>query len=253
MSRLASILAFLFLLASCRTGSVEDECRFPGEPVVVRTVGNAVLQYWELEDAGVWTSTRLPDDSAYVRYREQIEKAGADEMRPAQVVPEAEKDSAYWERELRNVELAYGEHGHVRPINCLEALLFAKHQSRSDQIETPTEFLASILRKEEDGRALLRVYFGGGDTMFPPNEVYGLDEAGLDVDGGWRYVAMLHNHTIQRMDGRLRLGVPAPSVNDVQLLRSLVADHGLESARVTNGLYTVEISAEQLEHYLGPE
>ena len=231
----------------------ENECTFPSDPVVVKEVEGGVLQFWDLDETEVWNLAQLPADSAYTRYRAQIIEAGADEMRPPLAVPESEKSSPGWQRELRNVELAYGGHGSIRPINCLAALLFAYRHAQYDQIENPSEFLVSILRKVTNGRALLRVYLGAGDSMFPPKEVYGLDEAGRDVAAGWHYVAMLHNHTIQREDGRIRLGVVAPSASDVQLLRSLVKRHGLESARVTNGLYTVEIPASQLEHFHGPE
>ena len=100
---------------------------------------------------------------------------------------------------------------------------------------------------------MLRVYFGASSALFPPSEVYGLDEAGRDVASGWNYVAMLHNHTVQDADGQIRLGVPAPSVSDVQLLNGLVARHGLDQVWITNGVYTLETNSRDLDQYLGPE
>jgi hypothetical protein len=138
-------------------------------------------------------------------------------------------------------------------VRCLDALLFAHQNTRHPQLDHPTEFIASVLRKRVGGRAVLRVYFGAGDELFPPREMYGFDRVEHDVSAGWDYAVMLHNHTVQDADGQLRLGVPAPSVADVQLLRSLVESHGLERAWITNGFYTLDLPADDLSQYLGPQ
>lgn len=257
-------IPILLLLASssvgCATGGapassgVEAACRFPSEPVVVREEGAAVLLRWEMDDDALWSASQLPSDSAYHQYRRQIEAAGADQARPAQHVPEHQRDEPFWARELRNVELAYStEAGVIRPVRCLEALLFAHQNARSPQLDQPTEFLASVLRKTVGGRTRLRIYMGAGDELFPPKAVYGFDEVERDVADGWEYAVMLHNHTIQEVDGQIRLGVPAPSLSDVQLLNGLAESVGLQFAWVTNGVYTVEIRAGDLARYLGPE
>ena len=44
-----------------------------------------------------------------------------------------------------------------------------------------------------------------------------------------------------------RLGTPALSTSDVQLMRSLATSLGLESARVTNGFYTYTVEAADLD------
>ena len=236
------------------TALASETCQFPFESTVVGREGTAVLLMWETEASSLWSSIRLPADTAYARYRRQIEAAGADQMHPAQFVPVHQRDEPFWARELRNVELAYGgEAGVIRPVQCLDALLFAFQNARVSQLERPTEFLASVLRKTSGGRTRLRVYFGAGDEMFPPKAVYGFDQVERDVADGWEYMAMLHNHTIQDADGEMRLGVPAPSISDVQLLTGLVERVGLNQAWVTNGVYTVVIDASALALYLGPE
>ncbi|WP_412070443.1 hypothetical protein [Rubrivirga sp. IMCC43871] len=223
-------------------------------PTVVTALDGAVLQYWEVEESTLWTSARLPSDSAFVQYRARIEAAGAAIARPAQHVPEVGRGQEGWRRELHNVERAYStEAGTLRPVTCLDALLFATQNARHAQLDHPTEFLASVLRRRVGGRTLLRVYFGAGDELFPPKAVYGFDAVERDVAAGWDYLAMLHNHTIQTVDGRVRLGVPAPSVSDVQLLNGLVERAGLGEAWVTNGFYTVVIPAADLPQYLAPE
>lgn len=235
-------------------GSTARSCHFPSYPTVVKAPDNGLLQYWKLEKSALWLGPLLPTDSAYVRYRRRIEEAGADLAQPVQYVPEPERNSEQWRRELHNVETAYsGQAGTLRPVRCLEALLFAYQNTRHSQLERPTEFIASVLRKRIEGRTIFRLYFGAGDELFPPKEVYGFDEVERDVASGWEYVAMLHNHTIQDAGGELRLGVPAPSIADVQLLNSLVEDYGLERAWITNGLYTLDLSATDLAQYLGPE
>lgn len=252
------IFVFLAGVVGCMpvdeaTVTVAEPCRFPSEPTVVYAQDHAILQYWQFEDGAVWAQPVLPTDAAYAAYRRQVEEAGADLAQPAQYVPEAEREQEGWQRELYNMERAYStEAGHLRPVHCLDALLFAYQNARFAQAEQPTEFLASILRKQVDGRTMLRVYFGAGDALFPPKQVYGFDAVERDVAEGWDYVAMLHNHTLQDADGHLRLGVPAPSVSDVQLLRNLVADYGLAAAWITNGFYTLTIPARALDQYHGP-
>jgi len=221
---------------------------------VILEEDNAVLLRWDMVDDALWSASQLPSDSAYQAYRRQIEEAGADQARPQQHVPEHQRDEAFWARELRNVELAYTtDAGTIRPVRCLDALLFAHQNARVRQLESPTEFLASVLRRTDGEKTRLRVYFGAGDELFPPKTVYGFDQVGHDVNDGWEYVAMLHNHTIQDANGEVRLGVPAPSISDVQLLNGLIERVGLQEAWVTNGIYTVEIRAGDMVRYLGPE
>ncbi len=241
---------------SPRSGSEAEmeSCQFDSAPTVVRSLDDAVLQYWEVEDRALWFEPVLPTDSAYAAYRQQVEALGADQAQPEQYVPEGEQDNEGWRRELHNVAQAYGgAAGTVRPIACLEAVLFAYQNARYPQLDHPTEFLALVLRNQVEERHVLRVYFGAGDEMFPPKTVYGFDEVERDVAAGWTYVAMLHNHTIQDADGEARLGVPAPSVSDVQLLHGLVENYGLERVWVTNGFYTLDMPTDKLDRYLGPE
>ncbi|MEO0558886.1 MAG: hypothetical protein AAF170_11955 [Bacteroidota bacterium] len=262
MTRRLGLAVFVCVLTGCaslgtRASSdwkhpATESCTSSSDPVVIHRDDNATLVRWDL-DAALWSRSQIPADPAYQQYRHQVEAAGADEMRPAQVVPEHQRHEAFWSRELRNVELAYTDAGTIRPVRCLDALLFAHQNAHVRQLEHPTEFLASILRKTVDGQPRLRVYVGAGDELFPPKSVYGFDQVERDVADGWTYAVMLHNHTIQDAGGQMRLGVPAPSISDVQLLNSLIGRFGLEEAWVTNGLYTVEIRAADMGRYLGPE
>jgi hypothetical protein len=123
------------------------------------------------------------------------------------------------------------------------ALLFAEQNARVPQLERPTEFLASVLRRgAEEGEEVV-VIFGAGSEMFPPRTVYGFDVADEYLARGWRYWYVLHNHTRQ---GNGALGVPVPSASDVQLARNLAAERGLERVRVTNGFYTFEAAVDEM-------
>jgi hypothetical protein len=225
---------------------VDARCALPSAPVVLRQEGASVLQYWQLEDSEFWFQPILPDDPAYLAYRAAIREAGGDVMRP--VADEPEPDDAQQRevvrRERLNAEVAYsGRAGSIRPIHCLEALLFAYQNNRYSQIEHPTEFLASIVRKDVAGRPMLRVFFSASDMMFPPKAFYGFDEIEKQMAEGWRHWVLLHNHTVQSNQGRVALGVPAPSTSDIHLFRNLSRDRGLDQAWVTNGFFTIEVPA----------
>jgi len=53
----------------------------------------------------------------------------------------------------------------------------------------------------------------------------------------------LHNHPRQPNGD---VGIPAPSTVDVQFVRSLAEEKGLQSVRVTNGFYTFSASVAEL-------
>ena len=257
MNRTRSAFAALplsVLLLSCGGPSSDlaeaSRCMLPTPPDTVRTDGNAVLLVWEFPDDPIYLSFVLPADSAYLAYREAIRADGADLKHPVadEPTPTTDEEAALWSDEHFNGEMARsGEAGIIEPIRCLDALLFAFQHDRVSQLEQPTEFLASVLRKETNGEIRLAIVFGAGEEMFPPKSVYGFDVVDEYRARGWRYWYAIHNHTIQRNVDRLALGTPALSTSDVQLTRNLAAGSGLESARVTNGVYTYSVPSTELD------
>lgn len=235
--------------AEATTGDVIDpQCRFPGAPRTVVEDGAAVVQVWELPDAAVLGRPVLPDDAGLLAYRAAIRADGADRRRPIadEPTPNTAEEAGIWRAERINGDLAHsGQVGAIEPIACLDALLFARQHRRVSQLDQPTEFLASVLRREVAGQARLLVIFGASDQMFPPKRVYGFDLVDEYRAQGWSYWYMLHNHTIQKRGDRLALGNPVLSTSDVQLVRNLAAGSGLASARVTNGFYTFTASASE--------
>lgn len=225
---------------------VEPQCVLPPDPKVVKQDGNAVLLRWEMPADDFWFGAGVPDDPKYLAYRHAIREAGADLARPIADEPTANTDEEreMWKREHENAELTFGS-GRVRRVGCLDAALFAYQHGRYDQLVQPTEFVATVLRRQ----GMLRVYFGAGDMMFPPKAVYGIVESKADVAKDWRLVVHLHNHPIQQRAGKHALGTPSPSTVDVALLRNVAEDLGLETVWVTNGMFTGEVPAKELAKY----
>lgn len=227
-------------------GAVTSRCELP-EPTVLRREGGAVLQVYVLVADPIWESGTLPEAPGYLAYRDTMRAAGADRARPLSDPPRpaSEAEEKMWAGEAANVDLMFSDAGEVRRIRCLEAALFALQDARHSQLTRPTEFIAHLLRRGDS----LRVYFGAGDAMFPPRAVYGLAEVTADVAAGWTYGVVLHNHTLLGWNGRLALGVPAPSTSDVQLFRGLVEELGLREVWVTNGMYTGVVRAGELGRF----
>ena len=189
------ILATVGLMASVafaqQADTVDPRCAIPVEPTIVLRDGGAVLLTWEFPAAAVHEQHVLPDDSAFLAYRAAVRADGADVRRPVadRDVPRTEAEAENWRKEDRNHELAQsGEVGSIDPITCLDALLFAYQNERVPQLEQPTEFLASVLRRVVDGRTELAVVFGAGREMYPPKSVYGFDVVERYRAGGWRWL-----------------------------------------------------------------
>jgi len=225
-----------------------SRCKVPAQRAVILERDGAVLETWTLRLDEV-ANDSLPDDPAFLAYRAAIERDRADVRRPAADPPIArtEAEDEVWRNEHFNNELVFrGAVGSIDRISCLDALLFARQASRISQIDQPTEFLASVLKRKTGARTDLVVVFGAGSEMFPPKEVYGFEIVDRFLAEGWSYWYAIHNHTVQRNGGLLALGVPAPSTSDVQLYRSLAETMGLESLRVTNGFYTFSAPVDEL-------
>ena len=255
--RLVRVILLVVVLAACggATGAVqssaggervEPRCVLPPDPTVVKQDGNAVLLRWELPAEDFWFEPGIPDDPKYLAYRKTIREHGADLERPIadEAAAKTDEEREMWKRERQNGELAFGA-GRVRRVVCLDAALFAYQHARYDQLVQPTEFVAAVLRRQ----AMLRIYFGAGDMMFPPKAVYGLDESKADVAKDWKLAAHLHNHTIQKRAGKHALGTPAPSTSDIGLLRGVAEELGLEAVWVTNGMFTGVVPATALAKY----
>lgn len=241
--------------ADSRPDPVDPRCTWPSEPTLLARDGGASLLSWELKATPWLDQPVIPDDPAYLAFRAAIRNAGGDRRWPAVTdhpEPTGEAEREIWRREQRNNELARsGRVGRIRPIHCLEALLFAYQHNRYSQLTHPTEFLASILRKRVGDEMHLRVQFAGGGDMLPPKSLYGIDRIEQAIADGWVLWVVLHNHTVKEHQGRPWLSAPVPSTSDVDISRSVARDLGLRQVRVTNGFYTIEVDAAELGELQG--
>lgn len=264
VARLSGIVAAAVVMSCASENSVEREadggsasvaasisdpvdvlCALPSDPVVLLEEEGAVLQMWSLTWRDVYSQPVLPPDAAFLAYRRAIRAERADLERPPPLIPGTETE--IWRDERHNNDLAYsGAVGSIDPITCLDALLFAEQHSRFSQLDHPTEFIASILRRRTGESDEVMVIFGASDEMFPPGSFYGFDVADAHRAQGWNWAYVLHNHTLQDDDGSRVLGVPVPSTSDVELARVLAEQRGLESARVTNGFFTFRAQVREL-------
>jgi hypothetical protein len=222
----------------------------PGTPSIARDDSGAVQIVWEMPFDPVLERAVLPSDSAFLAYRAAVRADDADLRRPVADEPAAGSaaEEEIWRNERFNNDVAQrGDVGVIAPIACLDALLFAYQNARVPQLDRPTEFIVSVLRRETAAGSALAAVFGAGREMFPPRSVYGLEIVDRYRADGWRYWYVLHNHTLQSNRGRLALGSPVLSTSDVQFMRGLAASRGLESARVTNGFYTFTVQAGELD------
>jgi hypothetical protein len=228
---------------------VDARCAWPSRPRTILEEPHAVLLEWQFPDADVYSQSAIPPDSAYLAFRAGVRADGADVRRPVADAPRPKDaaEAAMWQDEAINNELAQsGQVGRIEDIACLDALLFAFQNARAPELTHPTEFLASVLRREVNGQRQLAVVFGAGDEMFPPKSVYGSDVVAQHVAQGWEYWYAIHNHTVQKNGARMALGNPTLSTSDVQFGRNLAAEAGLRSARVTNGFYTFSAGVQEL-------
>lgn len=235
--------------SAAQTDTVAADCVLPSTPEIRIDDNGMVLMVWSFPLQDIHSRAVLPDDSGLLAYRAAVRADSADLRRPVADPPtiQTENEAEMWRNEDYNTDLAYaGEVGAIEPIRCLDALLFAEQNSRVSELDHPTEFLASVLRRDSAGTSEVAIVFGAGRELFPPKSVYGFDVVDEFRKKGWSFWYVLHNHTLQKNGARLALGVPVPSTSDVQLARNLAKERGLQSVRVTNGFYSFDASVEDM-------
>jgi len=237
-----------------QTGASQTACALLAKPTILLEADGAVLKRWRVVDDPVFWRAIMPKNRGFSAYTSKLKSAGATQAHPPRIARtyKNERERLGWEKEYRNESRVYAGVGKIRPIHCLEALMFAQQNDRYPQLSHPTEFVVAVLRKRIDGRDWLTLYFGAGAQLFPPKTVYGFDQARADVKRGWTFLVALHNHTIRRQGKRLLLGMPVPSTNDVQLMTGLVQEAGLQAIWVTNGRYTGVVPAGNLRQLEQP-
>ena len=127
----------------------------------------------------------------------------------------------YFRNKLRPYPLAKkvlaGTFGNLRPIHCLEALLYEEHLSLHPQWGRKTEFVASVLRHPETH--IIEIHFVSADRR-EIGASY-TDQARENIQqrqqGGWSVVFQIHNHPFDfDVSYKDIAGTPVPSEADMQ-------------------------------------
>lgn len=224
-----------------------EDCRWPAAPVVLRQAADTVYQSWTY-DAGQMpervTLSRLPAVSALLdTVRMKVGALDARALLQRQMAFYASRPDSDSQGEAANGRIVLaGTVGTLRPASCLEALLVEAQAARFAMAGHPTEFHAIVMERVDAGRRMVRVYFAGSGAPWPPKANLLLEHVDADRRDGWRAVAHLHNHPFLFANGDIA-GANAPSMSDVQFWRFLRDEHGVESARVTNGFTTFQAPA----------
>ncbi|MDX6768985.1 MAG: hypothetical protein SF051_05595 [Elusimicrobiota bacterium] len=229
-------------------------CRWPSAPAVITDEPRLAIRVWEAPDSLVFDlyPQALPELSAFRAWaRSETDLTGATVDTDAYAL--LRRQLALYRR-LRfdvadSIEMIVGGRvGRIRPMSCLEQLLFADHQARFP-VQGYTEFNAFVLKK--DGR--LRAYSmssGTNDGVAPSVD---LIRARLDADRaqGWTVELNLHNHPFNFKNPTGDIGatlVPSGSLagGDVSALTRQFTSLGLAAAAITNGFDTVHFTPAEI-------
>lgn len=245
---------FSLLLASttaaARQLDASAPCAFRTDPHVVESRESHFLQFWLEPDRPVLGTPTLPAAAGLHRFREEVAESFPTD-------PIVLLDNLFLQIEGADAEnnriASAGEAGSIRPIHCLEALLFAAQVDRGVQrgnsmFSGPTEFLSFVLRKE----GMLKIWFYtvdqpgiGGVSIFD-------DLLDADREDGWEVVRNIHNHNFFP-EGDILMGGIAPSAGDVQALRAAARRFGLPAASITNGFHTLDMTPADLWRFHPPD
>jgi hypothetical protein len=244
-----------------------DACTLDGAAPEVLAVADAEPSEWhgvfDLPDGPRLWEPAEPD-GAIAGFREAVRgRLGADPDARSLLQRQREIFLAMpetWRGEAENSALLLeGRVGTIRPIGCLEAMLWKWQAARHPMLEHPTEFGAYVLR----GNGRVRVYLSSADLVGQKVRGAVTQRVREDVQAGFRLAAHLHNHPflfdrqvgdrMWTMEGTTDdvAGALAPSMTDVQFFRSLRDVHGLEEAWITNGLDTSRLRADELDALTG--
>lgn len=258
-SALYCVAAMASLAAAASTSTLErdpspehhpplGECLFPARPHVVLDESSTLLQYWLVADAPHLREPTLPASESLRAFRQGI--GAAFDTLPLPLLEDQLADTKGGDE--RNVRLVLaGAAGVLRPMTCLEALLLSTQTERAARqgrpmYTHPTEFLSYVLARGDS----LKVWYytvdqpgvGGVARLHEPLE--------RDLGAGWSVLTVIHNHNFFPMAdaaGDPLLGGVAPSVTDVQYLRSMRGSLDLPRAAITNGFHSVELLAEDFD------
>jgi hypothetical protein len=241
-------LALALLIATPVMAHVRAEaCAFKSEPTVLlsegdpHVSGSRLLQVWEEPDQSSFWSPADPAGDGYDRYvrklvEQKVETNPVALLRasPGFINDLVVRHASRW----------------IRPAICLEKLLIGQQHARVDLLETPTEFVAVVLRRPETSQ--LRVYYYTINQNWIGRMSPVTTPAQADAAAGWTVQLVIHNHSFYPSDRTLN-GLLAPSQPDAHFQANFAKSHGLREARITNGIDTLRMAADTFSLFQPPE
>lgn len=255
ISRLAIALFVQILLS---VGSAfGNECQISQAPTVLFQAPHELHEIWTIDDSPIYGSHRVTDENVLSDYQSEIKKRVPD-LNQFSILQHEYQDfiqsgNPIYISEATTAKLVLTKKaGSIRPINCLESLLLSIQLKRQPMIEQPSEFSAFILTKADATQSKLKIYYSTFDR--PGGKVSSLVTELLETDlaNGWTLWRHLHNHNFFFQNSISVMGGTCPSRPDLQLYLELVRNYGLQSAAVTNGFDTNEMTGVDITLLFSP-
>ena len=219
------------------------------KPVMEHEDGDELHQRWVLADRpDLWAAT-APAFEPLARYRERVRSLLPDTS-PLGLIRANRERNPWLERdhpaEARINRLVLEGLGQHRPMSCLESQILAFQARRFSLYEQPSEILALLLKRSDEGGDRLQLYIAADHDTTAPRPELAIEWVEKEVAAGWRLFAVFHNHTFNHSEDRPLIPVAAPSASDVQVSVALAERLGLERIFVSDGFSTLELTADHL-------
>jgi len=249
-----SLIAILFLMSALLWPSEAfSACSFENPPTVIegKTTTDTVLRpieavtlIWNEEFKDEFFEPYEEENESYDDYLDWLETQT--DTDPFFLI---RRQRDFWHEHNLNTPnhdmILDGNLGLIRPINCLEALLFLEHDYHYPLDEKPSEFFAYILSDEIENK--LRIYFISDESYIGHSKPFS-EEVSEDLENGWIYLAGLHNHPIDnRVGSGDWMGPLVPSDGDRNIFRLHKAEMAIQNAWITNGIDTIEITSDEFD------
>lgn len=222
-------------------------CQWPRD---TRILDHGTSSTLEFTDGGALAVAGFPADGALERYRRSmVSRLDTDPRDPIALLRRQrrlfEAGRMYHELPVYDRIIA-GTYGAIRPISCLEGLLYEYHLTQRARAgrRGVTEFLALLLR-QPGGEGGLRVLFAASDSDGGAYAAAMMPSLRDALATGWRFEATLHNHPFAPSRPDI-VGTTIPSAVDEATSRSWSETYGLRRMVITNGFSTWEVPTRDL-------
>ncbi|MBQ46223.1 MAG: hypothetical protein CMP10_01780 [Zetaproteobacteria bacterium] len=249
--KLSAIIIGLICLVSQASYSFSahfnSQCAF--KKLIDKKIDTGVLLYEYQIAATIALSDQLAENAKYLEQRKSlIEIVNTDPFyllnRQRNIFAKAYGEPS---REVERFNLLIDRRvGEIRNINCLESLLFARHNERFPLLSSHQEFSAYIFVKDRVMRVLLSI------TRKPrigaPLIESWQEKVSVFIDDGWNFYGFLHNHPFFLKSKSSDIaGTVIPSDPDIKTINGFMEAYGLDFGIITNGISTATYDSDDIE------